>query len=153
VTADPLTIIVIGALAVLAVVVIYIIRLTTKLNRLLRGKNARTLEDTIISLADEIDRLKNDNETLAQGIIQAHRKLKRSIQKVHTIRFNPFRDQGGNQSFATALLDEEGNGVVISSLYAREKVSVYAKPLIKNQSAYELSAEEKEAIAKANIRQ
>ena len=70
---------------------------------------------------------------------------------MHTVRFNPFKGTGagGNQSFATALLNENGDGVVLSSLYSRERVSVYAKPVQKFSSEYELSGEEKQAIKSA----
>ncbi|MGQ9457218.1 MAG: DUF4446 family protein, partial [Anaerolineae bacterium] len=64
-------------------------------------------------------------------------------------RFNPCPDPGGNQSFAIALVDGRGNGVVLSSLHAREGTRVYAKPLKKWESDYALTEEEKQAIALA----
>ena len=70
---------------------------------------------------------------------------------VETVRFNPFKGDGsgGNQSFSTAFVNEEGDGVVISSLYSRERVSVFAKPVKKMSSEYEMTAEEKESLQKA----
>jgi len=65
------------------------------------------------------------------------------------VRFNPFSDVGGDQSFAIALVDGHGNGVVISSLYGRHDIKVYAKPLKKWESEYTLTDEEKQAIAHA----
>ena len=53
----------------------------------------------------------------------------RAFQRVGLVRFNPFEDTGGNQSFALALLDAEGNGWVLSSLHARTGTRVYAKPI------------------------
>ena len=79
-------------------------------------------------------------------------KLRKSIRGLETIRFNPFPDQGSNQSFAIGMLNEDGDGVVISSLYSRDRMSVFAKPVKNNKSEYELSTEEKEALAKANIK-
>ena len=78
-------------------------------------------------------------------------RLRGSVSGVGVVRFNPFSTggQGGNQSFATAFLDEEGSGVVFSTLYARNHVGVYAKPIDKGLSTYELSDEEKGAIAEA----
>ncbi len=72
------------------------------------------------------------------------------IQRVGLIRFNPFDDTGGNQSFALALLNDQGNGVVISSLHSRETTRIYGKP-VKNfsESGFEFSAEEKQAIESA----
>jgi hypothetical protein len=68
------------------------------------------------------------------------------LQRLAVVRFNPFRDTGGDQSFAIALADGQGNGVILSSLHARDMTRVYAKPLEKWQSAYTLTDEEKQAI-------
>ena len=66
------------------------------------------------------------------------------------MRFNPFGGTtGGNQSFAVALLDEKHSGVVFSTLYARDRVGVYAKPVEAGASSFELTGEEREAIEKA----
>lgn len=73
-----------------------------------------------------------------------------NIQKVGLVRFNPFAETGGDQSFCLALLDGEDNGLVISSLHSRETTRIYAKPVKKGKSAgYDLSAEEKQAVLKA----
>ena len=104
-----------------------------RLKRFFLGKKAKDLEETIITLQNEIEKLKS-------------RKV-----KIETIRFNPFPDQGSNQSFAIGLLNEEGDGVVLSSLYSRERMSVFAKPVKKGLSEYELSAEEKEVLKKAQV--
>ena len=58
------------------------------------------------------------------------------------LRFNPFRDAGGDQSFAVALTDQDGNGVVISSLHSRDVTRVYGKPLAAWESPYPLTEEE-----------
>jgi len=71
------------------------------------------------------------------------------LQRLAIVRFNPFRDTGGDQSFAIALADRQGNGVILSSLHARDMTRVYAKPLEKWQSAYTLTDEEKQAIGLA----
>ena len=65
------------------------------------------------------------------------------------VRFNPFSDVGGDQSFSLALLDKRNNGIVITSLYAREGSRVFGKPIENGLSPHSLSEEEKEAIKKA----
>jgi hypothetical protein len=70
----------------------------------------------------------------------------RSLQRVGVVRFNPFDDVGGDQSFSVALLDAAGNGIVISSLFGRRESRVYVKPIDKGQSKYPLSGEEQQAI-------
>jgi hypothetical protein len=68
------------------------------------------------------------------------------LHKVGFIRYNPFGDVGGNQSFSLCLLDEKESGFVISSIHSREGTRVYSKQVIKGDSEYNLSEEEKKAI-------
>jgi len=75
--------------------------------------------------------------------------LSKTIQKTGIVRFNPFSDIGGNQSFAIALLDEKNNGFVISSLFVKEGNRVYAKAVKDGKSEHSLSNEEIEAIDRA----
>jgi len=81
----------------------------------------------------------------------AEARLRRSIQGVETIRFNAFKGtgEGGNQSFAIALLSENGDGTVVSSLYARDRMSVFAKPIKNFSSEFEMTAEERDAVTRA----
>jgi hypothetical protein len=75
--------------------------------------------------------------------------LPQSLQAVGLVRFKAFSDYGGDQSFALALADASGNGLVMSSIFAREGTRVYAKPLEEWTSTYSLSFEEEEAINQA----
>ncbi|MDQ5889947.1 MAG: hypothetical protein QG609_440 [Patescibacteria group bacterium] len=136
-------------LGVIALLVLWVAILEWRLHKLFRGKNGHSLETVIADLGLAVDNIINKSkkdDTLFEDI---YKRLRKTLQKTHTVRFNPFRDHGGNQSFATSIMDEDGNGVVFSSLYSRDKVSVYAKPLSKHSSIYELSHEEKESIDKA----
>lgn len=72
-----------------------------------------------------------------------------AIQRVGLVRFNPFEDTGGNQSFALALLDTAGDGLVFSSLFSRAESRLYVKPIRRGRSDYPLSDEENEAIRRA----
>jgi len=72
-----------------------------------------------------------------------------SVQKIGLIRFNPFKEVGGNQSFTLALLDKNNSGVVITSLYTREGNRVYGKSINNGISEHTLSKEEEKAIEKA----
>jgi len=93
--------------------------------------------------------LKKDFEKILKEMASLKKESKFSIQKIGMIRFNPFSGVGGDQSFSVALLDANNNGVVITSLYVREGNRVYAKPVKKGESKYELSTEEKKVIARA----
>jgi len=95
--------------------------------------------DSLTARLDALNKLHHELEDLSQ----------RTIQKVGVIRYNPFADTGGDQSFAIALLDSLGNGVVLSSLHSRTDTRVFAKPVQSGRSRYQLSDEEQDAIKKA----
>ena len=72
--------------------------------------------------------------------------LKKCIQKVGVVRYNAYGDTGSDLSFAMVLMDAEDNGVAVNGLYSRESSSIFAKPLAKGETKYNLSAEEIQAI-------
>jgi hypothetical protein len=129
----------------------WIISTEKRLKRFFLGKKAKDLEETIILLETEIVKLNRAKEEIEKNIAVMNSKLKKSIRGLETIRFNPFPDQGSNQSFAIGMLNEENDGLVISSLYSRERMSIFAKPIKNGRSEYELTAEEKEALQKAKV--
>jgi len=142
--------------AVTAVVLIvygfWMVNTEKRLKRFFLGKKAKDLEGTITELEVSIEKLKVAKQNTEQELTQINAKLKKSIRGLETIRYNPFPDQGSNQSFAIGMLDEEGDGVVISSLYSRDRMSVFAKPIKNKTSSYELTDEEKEAVQKAEVK-
>src|SRR3972149_6302891 len=78
-------------------------------------------------------------------------QARKAVQRVGLVRFNPFEDTGSNQSFALALLDEDGDGVVVSSLHSRNAPRLYAKPVVAGGTEAALSAEEAEALRAAQV--
>lgn len=120
------------------------------MSRLLAGKNGKSLEDSILSIIEKTQMLEKESSLAHKNISYLRERLKKCVQRVETMRFNPFKGtgSGGNQSFVTAFSDEEGKGVVLSGLYARDGVSVYAKPIHNFSSEYQFSEEEKEAVSK-----
>ena len=127
----------------------WIWRTEKRLKKFFLGKKGKDLEDAIVALENDISKLKSAKEKAEGEISEVNRKLRKSIRGLETVRFNPFPDQGSNQSFAIGMLDEEGDGLVLSSLYARERMSIFAKPIKSGKSEYELTQEEKEALWKA----
>lgn len=106
---------------------------------------AALLEDLSTRLEDTRAR----TERLATWGKQVDATLARSVQGVGLVRFRAFEDTGGDQSFALALADAEGNGVVLSALYGRDATRVYAKPIQGWVSSRPLTAEEERALAQA----
>lgn len=101
---------------------------------------------TVRALQDALDK---EHKDIASRVDTIEASLPKNIRRVGLVRYNPFSDAGGDQSFALALLTADGNGIVISSLYGREINRVYAKPIEKGVSTYQLSDEEKQAIQNA----
>lgn len=130
---------------------LWMIMTENRLKRFFLGKKAKDLEDTIITLEDEIKKLSDAKVRIEKELVVINSKLMKSIRGLETIRYNPFADQGSNQSFAIGLLNEDEDGVVISSLYSRDRMSVFAKPIKKGKSEFELTDEEKEVLAKAKV--
>lgn len=139
-----ISIIVLGFITISLLVVV--ILLSKKISKLTRGKNAQSLEEIIIEnnkLSHEIkEKLKNQE----LRIIEMKKDAMRNIQNIGVVRFNPFKETGGSQSFAIAMTDKQNNGVIISSLYTRDRVNVFAKPITKGESEYKLTEEEKAAL-------
>ncbi len=135
-------------IGVMLILVGWIIRLEIKISHLLIGKDSKSLEDSIVSAGENLKKLNDFQREAIMHFMNVEKRLNRSIQAVETIRFNPFKGtgEGGSQSFSTSFLSEDGNGVVISSIYSRERVSVFSKPLNKFESKFELTEEEKEVI-------
>jgi len=89
-------------------------------------------------------------DTLNTSLSQAKTKMKTHIQKVGFVRFNPFPQTGGDQSFCLSLLDEKDTGFVLSSLHSRDATRFYAKTIKNGKSdGFKLSSEEKKAIKNA----
>jgi hypothetical protein len=130
----------------------WIVKTEKRLKKFFLGKKAKDLEDTIEILEKDITKLKTAKETTEKELISINKKLKKSIRGLETIRFNPFPDQGSNQSFAIGILNEEKDGVVISSLYSRERMSIFAKPIKSGKSEYDLTEEESEALKRAEVK-
>ncbi len=144
------TYMIVSASAIILLLLIWIIRLEIKLRKLLGNKNG-SLDDTIDTIRKDTEDLKKYAEITSEKFQVVDKKLKKTISGNETVRFNPFKGDGSgsNQSFATALVNAEGDGVVISSIYSRDHISVFSKPIKDLSSEYELTLEEKTALQKA----
>jgi len=114
-----------------------------------KGRKTKDLEEVIAEQVKRMKKIEDDIKKLFNQSKNLEKISNISIQKTGVIRFNPFKDTGGDQSFAIALLDKGNNGLVISSLYTREGNRIYTKPIKNGTSSYHLSDEEDQAITKA----
>ncbi|MBU0490523.1 MAG: DUF4446 family protein [Chloroflexi bacterium] len=119
-----------------------------RLDQLVADLQALTQQHTQLrdELAAQVHRLDEQEQQTAQHLSQ---RLDRALHRVGVVRFNPFPDTGGDQSFAVALLDSHDNGVVFNGLHSRAGCRVYAKPVAAGASIYNLSQEEQEAIVQS----
>lgn len=110
-----------------------------------KSEQPENLEDIL----DWIRKLEKKIEKISQELKNLKKESNFFIKKVGIVRYNPFSEIGGNQSFSIALLNENNDGIIITSLFTREGNRVYGKPIKNGQSEYLLSKEEKEAIEQA----
>jgi hypothetical protein len=137
---------------VLIIVLIgWIIRLEQKIRSLSRGRNGENIDQVIRSFEKDIATLGTFKMDTEKYLTSVERRLRRSIQGVGHKHFNAFQglDSGGRQSFATAILDEMGNGVIFSTLHSRDRVNVFAKEITTFNSAVTLTEEEQAALTRA----
>ncbi len=147
--------ILLGILALLVLVLtVDMAGLRWKIRKMLRNEKNADFGESVISLDKDIKDLRAFRKEMESYLVNLEKRVRRSAQVSETVRFNAFRDAGvgGNQSFATAIVNENGDGVIISSLYSRERLSVFSKQLCKFNSDIELSAEERRALSGAKTK-
>jgi hypothetical protein len=128
-------------------------QLQKKYGEFLDGAKAKKVEELIKEYAHNVVDAQSKLEEMAEFVAKMHSNSKYALSKQAIIRFNPFGDTGGNQSFVLALLDNNNNGVIVSSVHARTGTRVYAKEIRDGLSKYNLSDEETIALQKALDRQ
>lgn len=140
-----------GVLFILvAVAIILLVRIEIRLRKIFKGGSAESLESLIGTVVKNVETLNAKTTIQASDLQTLADRLAKHGRGVKLVRFNPFPDVGGNQSFAVAVINEEGDGVVFSSLYSRERMSVFAKPIAKGKSDIELTPEEDAVVKDAH---
>lgn len=120
-------------------------------NNLTKGLINKGLGSVLENILKDISIAKKDISYLKEYCDTIQKEGTLHIRKVGLLRFNPFKDTGGDQSFILALLDGTDTGVIISGLYSRSGTRWYAKKVKKGKAVeHELSSEEKEALKMAN---
>jgi hypothetical protein len=134
----------------ITVITILLSRMINRYYTLTKNIKKRELRELLEHARDKLNNQQKSIDALEKWIKKLENDEKSHIQKVGFIRFNPFTDTGGNQSFCLSLLDGNEDGVVISSLHSREQTRIYAKAIAKGKTeGFELSNEEKRSIDQA----
>jgi len=135
-----------AALVLVAILARRVRRLGRRLDGLTRNADGRSLEGILEAHLDRVLAVDREVDQLAVRTATLEAAGRRAFQRAGLVRFNPFEETGGNQSFALALLDAEGDGFIINSLHARSGTRVYARTLTGGRAEGQLSAEEAEAL-------
>lgn len=140
-----------SAIIILLVLIIIALVKIRKINKkgdvFFSGKDGKDLEKFILEQSESIKNLDKDVQELFEASNKIYKLAFRGIHKVGVVRFNPFKDIGGNQSFSIALLDGKNSGLIISSLHTREGTRIYSKPITEGTSKdHTLTEEEKKAV-------
>jgi hypothetical protein len=141
---------------ILGIVVIWLLALTvfvvlqTKFfNKLVKDEKGKGLKSVLEKILKEQKKAKKDISDLEKALSNYKEEGEFHVQKIGVVRFNPFKELGGDHSFSLAILDGKDTGVIITGLHTRERTRVYAKEIEKGKSEIELSDEEKKALKKA----
>ena len=131
---------------------IFFWRILQHYNRLSKGVSSKSLKTILEELVSDVNVSKKDIEYLKDYSLKLEKEGLLHIQKVGLVRFNPFKDTGGDQSFILSLVDGNDTGVIISGLYSRTGTRWYAKKVKEGKSTdHELSEEEEKALREARL--
>lgn len=133
-------------LIILLVNAVQIHKLKKKYKMFMDGKNAKTLEESIMSRMDQMDYLISSNKKNENDIQTIYKNIKSTFQKVGLVKYDAFQEMGGKLSFSLALLNETNDGFIINAMHSREGCYTYIKEIIDGNSVITLADEEKEAL-------
>lgn len=141
------------ACVVLLLLVVVLLRRTSRLDRriasLTRGGDGSSLEEMLEAHLDKVYAVARELDELAARSAVLEKAQRTAFQRLGLVRYNPFEDTGGNQSFALALLDLQGDGFILNSLHSRTATRVYGKAITGGRAEAALSDEESEALRMA----
>lgn len=127
----------------------YIMYLHRRLYHFTKGSPGASLENIIKACVESVAEIEKRNELISAHALSLDGRVSQALRNAQTVRYKAFEAGGSNQSFSIALLNEKGDGVVLSSLHARDRINTFAKPVEKYTSTYELTEEEYSVITEA----
>jgi hypothetical protein len=138
-----------GVLAIIVVVLALRVRVLRRAQRRAFGGAERDLLEVVAEQRELLTSIDRDVRHLDARAEELRDLLRGAVSRVAVVRYDAFEDMGGALSFSAALLDERGNGTVISAINGRSETRSYAKSVVGGQSDQNLSLEEAEAIEAA----
>lgn len=124
-------------------------KLKKKYGEFMSGKNAKSLEETLITRLNQVDKLMAANQVNEKSIQKISGDMKFTFQKIGLVKYDAFNEMGGKLSFSLALLNNSNDGFVLNAVHSREGCYTYVKEIIDGNSIISLAEEEQEALKKA----
>lgn len=144
-----------GIAAILILLILNIVtlakvsKLKKKYNSFMEGKEAKSLEETIITRFRQVDDLKVNQELQGKDIEALKANILKTYQKFGLVKYDAFNEMGGQLSFSLAMLDKKNNGFLLNTVHNREGSYTYVKEIFDGKSEINLSEEEEKALNKA----
>lgn len=129
--------------------VVQICKLKKRYKIFMKGKNAKSLEDTLIYRLEQVDELIENNAANERNIDTIFKRLKFDFQKYGLVKYDAFQEMGGKLSFTLALLNEKNDGFVLNAVHSRDGCYTYVKEIIDGHSIIALAEEEEQALEQA----
>ena len=151
-------ILIIGAVGATVILILFILNIVAlvkigkmkkKYNAFMEGKDAKSLEETVLNRFKEIDDLKVNQELQNKDIQVLKATILKTYQKFGLVKYDAFNEMGGQLSFALAMLDRKNNGFLLNTVHNREGSYTYVKEILDGKSEINLSEEEEKALNKA----
>ena len=121
-------------------------RIRKKYEAFMQGKNAESLEDTLVMRIQQVEELLEKEKQNTEKIQLISDALINTFQKIGMVKYDAFHEMGGKLSFSLALLDQKNDGFIINAMHSREGCYTYIKEILNGNSIIVLAEEEKEAL-------
>ncbi len=121
-------------------------KMRKRYNQMMAGSGVENLETLLLDLKLQMDSIEDDEQNKRDRFQAIEHRLRQVPAHIGMKRYNAFSEHGSDLSFSLAILNDESDGVILTGLHNRDSSYMYAKPIVKSESTYNLSPEEKEAI-------
>lgn len=149
----PTDYVIIGLAALVVLLIILMIVNVVQMAKLkkryaifMKGKNAKSLEDTLVYRLEQVDELIENNAANERNIDAIFKRMQFDFQKYGLVKYDAFDEMGGKLSFSLAMLNEKNDGFVLNAVHSREGGYTYIKEIINGNSIIALAEEEQQAL-------
>lgn len=124
-------------------------RLMKRYEKFMRGKSAENLADALEENFQQMERLEISHQKNELKMDNALNNITSTFHKLGIVKYDAFKEMGGNLSFALCMLDDNNTGFILNTMHGRDSSYSYIKEIIKGEAYATLGEEEKEALDKA----